>query len=224
MASKAEPRVHLDITLPGLRPRELDRSARRDLAAILKRLGVRATGLDLMIPPDHFADTSHADRAMGAVLSGIELMGDLNTLGALDGRVLCVALPPRPVEGVLATIAAAALEREAVIADQSMPPVQSLPAPIRRGLDCAAVLSAGQDPVALASVGPGAVRLCDWDGVSRVAPGGKGGRLDVRGLAAAVSVSAPTAPIVIETRGMNRPGLEIAGASIAAWRAHRPGN
>ncbi len=224
MASKAEPRIQLDATLAGLRPRELDRSARRDLAAILKRLGVRATGLDLYIPPGHFADTSRADRAMGAVLSGIELMGDLNTLGAMDGRVLCLALPPKPVDGLLATISAAALEREVVIADFSMPPIGDLPPPIRRGLDCAAVLSAGQDPVALAAAGPGAVRLCDWDGVARVAPGGKGGRLDVRGLAAALLVSAPSAPVVIDMRGLSNGGVEAAGIAVQAWKRARPGN
>ena len=69
--------VQLDGTLRGLRPRELDRRARRDLAAMLARRGVRAGGIDLFIPRWHFADAGEADRAVAATLACIELAGDL---------------------------------------------------------------------------------------------------------------------------------------------------
>src|SRR5690606_13026801 len=55
--------VALDASAAGLRPRDLDRSARRDLAALLRRLELAFAGLDLWIPPEHFASPEHADRA-----------------------------------------------------------------------------------------------------------------------------------------------------------------
>ena len=46
--------VQLDATQPGLRPRELDRSARRHLAATLRRPEDSPIGVDLWVPASHF--------------------------------------------------------------------------------------------------------------------------------------------------------------------------
>lgn len=79
--------VQLSAATQGIRPRELDTRARRDLAALLARHGLALSGLDLMIPPEHWADPAQLDRALSATLAAIALAGDL-------GRVpLCTALP-----------------------------------------------------------------------------------------------------------------------------------
>lgn len=79
--------IQLDAALPGLRPRELDRTARRDLAATLRRSGLTLAGIDLLIPPDHFREAEHLDRAAAAALAALELAADL-------GRVpLTLSLP-----------------------------------------------------------------------------------------------------------------------------------
>lgn len=222
MASLGEPRVHLDAMLAGLRPRELDRSARRDLASILKRAGVRATGIDLFLPPSHLAESAHADRAIGAVTGAIELLAELGALGALDAKVLCLALPPMPLAHAVQAIAGAALERGVTIADFSLPPAD-VPASIARGVDCAQVLAAGQDPAALIARGVSAIRLCDWDGAKRV-PVGKG-RLDVRSVVASASIAAATAPVVIDLRGIEGAAQNwerAARAAADAWNEVRP--
>lgn len=224
MASLGEPRVHLDAMLAGLRPRELDRSARRDLASIPKRAGVRATGIDLFLPPSHLAESAHADRAIGAVTGAIELLAELGALGALDAKVLCLALPPMPLAHAVQAIAGAALERGVTIADFSLPPTADVPASIARGVDCAQVLAAGQDPAALIARGVSAIRLCDWDGAKRV-PVGKG-RLDVRSVVASASIAASTAPVVIDLRGIDRSDRQSweAGArgAVEAWNGGAP--
>ena len=49
--------AQLSASQPGLRPRELDQSGRRDLLATLRRREVSASGIDAWIPPEH--DWSH---------------------------------------------------------------------------------------------------------------------------------------------------------------------
>lgn len=211
MSSLGEPRVHLDATFPGLRPRELDRSARRDLASILKRAGVLATGIDLFLPPAHLADASHVDRAVQAILDAVELISDLAALGSIDAGVLCLALPPRPLANAMQAIASAALERSLAIADFSLAAPPDIPASIARGVDCAQAIAAGHDPATLVARGVAAIRLCDWDGSKRV-PIGKG-RLDVQSTVASASVAAPAAPVVVDLRGIDR----ATGQSWEAW-------
>lgn len=84
--------IQLDATLAGIRPRELDRSARRDLAALLRRSGLGLSGLDLFIPPKHFEDAAMLERALGAVAAACELVDELSRL--VDARrVVSVVLP-----------------------------------------------------------------------------------------------------------------------------------
>src|SRR5688572_21716696 len=69
--------VQLDGTMAGLRARELDRSGRRDLAALLRRLELGYSGLDLWVPEAHFVDGAQQDRAVAAVVAGLELSAEL---------------------------------------------------------------------------------------------------------------------------------------------------
>ncbi|MBS0188288.1 MAG: hypothetical protein JSS51_09475 [Planctomycetes bacterium] len=224
MTAVGQPRIQLDAAMAGIRPRELERSARRDLASLLKRSAVAATGLDLFLPPQHLAESAHVDRAVSAITGAIELLSELASLGALETRVLCLSLPPKPLASALAAISSVAQEHGVAIADFSFPPASDLPASISRGIDCALAIAASQDVAALvASSAPGAIRLSDWDGTRRV-PVGKG-RLETRSLVAAASVSAPNVPVVIDLRGID--GLasnpqawqSAASAAVKSWKS-----
>ena len=217
--------VQLDGMLRGLRPRELDRGARRDLAAMLARRGVRAGGIDLFIPRWHFTDAAEADRAVAATLACIELAGDL-------GRVpVCLALPVHELDAeheVTRAIAEAADGRGVALAVHAEDRLVELAAwvdavgvpGVGAGLDPAAVLAAGGDPVAAAhALGErllvprlsDAVRDADdrdatLRGERRAV--GEGG-LDVLGYRVAVSLSGRVRSMVLDLRGLDDP---LAGA------------
>lgn len=72
--------VQLDATLPAIRPRSLDRQARRDLAAFCRRRDLEIAGIDIFIPVRHLGDESRVDAAMAAVLGAIELAADLGSV------------------------------------------------------------------------------------------------------------------------------------------------
>lgn len=75
--------IHLDGTVPGLRPRDLDASARRDLRTMIRRAEIGCSGIDALIPPTHFDDPAFADRAHHAVAAIIDLAADLAGAGVL---------------------------------------------------------------------------------------------------------------------------------------------
>ncbi len=104
--------VQLSAALATMRPRELDRSARRDLLARLRRLELGVSGLDLWIPLEHFAvgteGSGEAERATEAVLEAIELAADLGGVslsiefpGDLNGEIASVIAARADVCGVL---------------------------------------------------------------------------------------------------------------------------
>ena len=69
--------IQLDASLPGLRPRELDTNARRDLLVSARGVGLAIAGVDLFIPRQHLLDTEHVDRAAEALLAGIRFAAEL---------------------------------------------------------------------------------------------------------------------------------------------------
>ena len=69
--------VQLDATMAGLRPRDLDIRARKDLLGLLGRRSLTLAGVDLFIPRRHFMEPENLDRALSAALAGIELAADL---------------------------------------------------------------------------------------------------------------------------------------------------
>lgn len=123
--------MQLDATSPGLRPRELDRSARRDVASLLRRLEVGFAGLDLSIPPAHFAEAAHVDRAVKATCEALTLAADLaaliptpDHLGPVDAtgsRVISLSLPATLAGDVRDTLANHALSCQCTIADFRWP-------------------------------------------------------------------------------------------------------
>lgn len=206
--------VSLNAAAPGLRARDLGRSARRDLASLLRRAGLACCGLDLWIPPEHFAQASTADRAVSAVGDALGLASELAALGAAarDEAPVCIELPLAPAPGVQAALRQHAERAGILLADHAWP-VRERPddAPFAArdvGLDPAAILAAGHDPAATAislASRIASVRLSDCSRLgARVAPGSPGGRLDLAAFGAALAVAGrvPGKWVTVDIRGV----------------------
>ena len=212
--------VTLDGTRPGFRARELDRSARRDLASSLRRAEVGFAGLDLFIPPNDFVDASTQDRAVHAVLSGLELVHDLaEPLASQASRVVSFELPDSVGADVLGTLESAAARAGVQLADHTWPP---------RAVEGAAAIGTGLDPVRIveAEDSPGkaaaragealvAARLGDRNTAGRCPVGEPSGKLDLTAYAASLAtVGLPT--VALDLRGLTDPAAAIRSA-VAAW-------
>lgn len=197
--------VAINAADPELRPRTLDRSARRDLAALLRRSELAMPAVELWIPPEHFASPEHADRAVAALASAAQLAADLAALTDASAVVATRFDEHTPAE-TLAAIDSAAARCGAVIADHRWPATgEGLHPSILIGADTAAMLGAGDDPPAgLAAVFTrlAAVRLGDTarTSQSRVLPGK--GRLDLDACAATLLSLGWTAPVVLDASGI----------------------
>ncbi|MCE7969478.1 MAG: hypothetical protein DYG94_12155 [Leptolyngbya sp. PLA3] len=202
--------VALNAAAPGFRPRELDGSARRDLAGTLSRAEVRVSGVDLWIPPQHFVEAGQVDRAVGAVAAAIELLGDLLRLRVTAGSpVVSLVLPERPAEGVVESLSAAAETSGVLVVDHA----PNAPTETRWGADPATLLMGGSDPAAAVSRRGARVlsaRLSDANAMGRCEVGS--GRLDVLEYAMAVSTAGMRGPVVLDLRGLTevRRGIERA--------------
>jgi sugar phosphate isomerase/epimerase len=190
--------VQLDATMPGLRARELDRSGRRDLAALLRRLELGLSGLDLWIPESHFLDAAHQDRAAAAVVGALELSAELSRLA--DGpAVVSVLLPAKVPATLISTLAREAERMGAVIADHGEGSREG----IARGIDPAAVLAGGGDPASVVSKSPerpATARLSDFSGGVRVALGR--GKLDLLSYGAALATKGFTGFCPVDLRSV----------------------
>lgn len=212
--------VTLDAAAPGLRPRELDRSARRDLAALLRRLELTPAGFDLWIPTSHFTDPAHADRAVAAVAAAIDLASDLVTLCA-GHAVVSLTLPrddlPTATRDTLISHADA---RHATLADHAWPPPETATHDaLAVGLDPATLLLAGDNPAkAAARLGPrlAVARLSDASEVARVEPGSREGRLNDLAYVVALETAKYPRPLVLDTRGLPSPA-ESARRALRWW-------
>ncbi|MFI4881981.1 MAG: hypothetical protein ACIAQU_05285 [Phycisphaerales bacterium JB064] len=208
--------VQLDATHPDVRPRSLDRSARRDLAALLRRHELDLTGLDLWLPPEHLAEGEHIERAADAVVGAIGLIRELSGLLQTQA-VISLTLPETPDADALATIEAAA-EREGVaIANHAWPAAETG----TLGLDPALAIMAGASPAKMATtLGSrlASARLSDAGVAGRVPVDSPSGRLDVAAYAAALAISAANAPVVADCRQIadTRAAAEQA---LKAWNA-----
>lgn len=215
--------IQLDAAAAGIRPRELDRSARRDIAAVLRRGQLVLSGLDLWIPPEHLTDPSRSGRAIEAIAQAVELSSELTRLGAGPAAVVSVVLPPTLSDEAKRGIANHAEQHGARIADHTLPAATTAPqpgSPIGIGLDPAALLLAGQDPAQTAArAGPAlaAARLSDATMVGRAAWGQPGGRLDLTAYLAALAVGGYCRPLVLDLRGLHDQA-RAARDAITNWR------
>ncbi len=217
--------VQVDATAEGVRPRDLDWSGRKDLASLLRRLGLRLSGLDLWVPPVHFVDPTRADRAVGAVTAAVELASELSAslgtggAGEPAGAVLSVTLPEKLAADVWSHLGAVASGRGVRIADHAWPTRATDDGPIGIGFDPAAVIFAGADPaaeVARLKGPPVSARLNDLSSVGRVEPGSREGRLDVLAYAVGLATKGYRGDLVVDLRGLSEPrrvATELVGAS-----------
>lgn len=153
--------VQLDATLSGIRPRELNHRARRDLISLLTRSSVRLGGLDFFIPRRHYLDEAEVDRAVTSTLATIELAADL-------GRApVSISLPVAELsEDIKHALVEAADGRGVTLAvygsleDQGASRGES--AAVNAWVDAVDLpaLGAGLDPVDVIAAGGDAVAVC----------------------------------------------------------------
>lgn len=197
--------IQLDATAAGLRPRELDRSARRDIGSLLRRLGLDFSGLDLWIPRDHFSDQTNQARALNAVDAAVELAVDLRGASS-RAPVVSLNLPASPDPSLRVLLAAGADRQGVLLADHTVrvdePGLSRAEGPLGFGVDPAEVIRAGVDmPRLIARLGDSlrSARLSDWGGTRRIPVGGRG-RLDVLAYSASLSVAGYRRPVVVDLR------------------------
>jgi sugar phosphate isomerase/epimerase len=211
--------VQLSATDPATRPRELDRSARRDLSATLARHELACSGLDFFIPPAHYTDAAHLPRALDALEAAIELGGDL-------GRVpVVVSLPGEVAAEVLAHIGACSARAGVAVLQCAAGAIEKAwsGAGIGCALDCAAALGAGGAPEALvARLGNdlGGLRLVDLTRSGMRAPILEPGesRLDALALRIALELARFERLPVADARQWLEPRAGLS-KTLARWRA-----
>jgi hypothetical protein len=213
--------VQLSATQPGMRPRELDAGDRRGLRGMLSRLGAACGGVDLWIPPSHFADAAHVDRAMSALDGACGLAADL-------GRcVVCASFPMELGAEVWQAIAAAADRHGVRIADFAVRSGDAAsradvpPELVGTGVDPAALIAAGIEPAMhAASLGRrvAAARIVDLLASGMRAPPGEpsGFRLDLAAFAAALALGGAAPPCCADARQWADPRAGLA-ATLARW-------
>lgn len=201
-----------------MRARDLDRSARRDIAAIVRRNGLTFTGLDLWIPDDHFASPQHAARAVEAVTQACGLAGELAKLIDNSGQPsVCITLPTKPSRELVSTLVGAALSAGVRIADYRASISESGEV-LGFGLDPATEILAQREPLTVASASGNVLndaRLTDATARGRMVVGQ--GKLDVRAYHAVLRTVTLLRHVVIDTRDLSMPA-EAAQQAGAEWR------
>jgi len=216
--------VQMSATLAGLRPRDLDRSGRRDLMALLRRLELSPAGLDFLIPPGHYVDPVRADRAAGTVIAAIDLAADL-------GRIpVTIELPPTITQGdsaaghvgVLGAILKHA-ERAGVLV-ATLGDATTNTDGLAVAIDIATVAMRGVAPAAaLAAVRHdlASVRCSGVTGTGARVPFGRNGRVDPLELQVALSIAGYRDAVVLDARGW--PNVIVGlKESAAAWSSAAP--
>lgn len=200
--------VVLDATHPELRPRDLGRSARRDLASAIRRSELAWKGIDVFVPTAHLASCEHSDRALSAVIGAIELAGELAAFNIGEHAVVTFDLPDEPVDGVVREIVSAA-ERAGVLAAC----LRDGHAGLRRAVDLDALAEAGVDAVgAVTSATTAQVR---WGGprVER--------RVDLLAVTGAMAIRTEPCSAVLDLSKSMEPARTI-DAAIVAWSKADP--
>lgn len=211
--------VQLSATQSGLRPRELGRSARRDLLVRMRRLQMHISGIDLWIPPDHYLDSAHVDRAVDAVGATLQLASDL------ERCPVSLELPRSGDDPTLASVIEAISEQALRVGVQ----VANHGAPDTAldhfgiGIDPVAYLSRNEDPAAAVTNSADrlvAARLCDLltSGMRGPIGEGQGARLDVLSYRVALSVCGYDRPVVVDARQWTQPWPGLAQTA-QAWSA-----
>lgn len=239
-------RIQLSATQVGLRPREMDRSARRGLLATLQRREMAPAGLDAWVPARRLTDPAHADRALAALLEAVELAADM-------GRIpVCVNLPREDAESddesddgdsagvlsireLLGVLHDRAAHLGVTLANHRVPregetegwgAARDPDDPRGLGVDPPAWLAADRDPVdavTMAGSALASVRLVDLLTTGMRGPVGdrSEGQLDLTAYRVALSVAGYEGPVVVDARQWVDPWAGLA-QSAEAWRSATP--
>lgn len=217
--------VQLDAILPGIRPRELDTTARRDLLATAKRCGLSITGIDFMISAEHYSDPQHVDRVVQSLAAACSLAGDLGRvpislnlpIARADAALVQAVVDSADAQGVTL-----AIHNEADIDGLTHWLTDHAPPHVGVGLDPAALLIREQDPSLTAQSQSASLR------VARLSDASKGQADGGRQVAGAGSLAlmpyrvsidlAPNrlGPVVLDLRGLMSPVNAMASAK-QAW-------
>ena len=217
--------VQLDATLAGIRPRELDVTARRDLLVTARRSGLTIAGIDFFIPADHYSDPQHLDRAVASAIAACDLASAL-------GRVpVSLNLPMKKVDaslvGMIADSADAqgvslAIHDEADLDGLTRWLKSNAPPHVGVGLDPAALLIRDTDPSLSAQSLSSSLRVARLSDASRgQSDGGRqvlgAGSLSVMPYRVSVDL-APNriGPVVLDVRGLLSP-LEAMKSAKSVW-------
>jgi hypothetical protein len=207
----------LDAARPDCRARDLGRSARRDLAAMLRRTELELAGIDLFIPPEHYTDAAKSERAMQTVEQTAILAAELARLvGGRSRPVISITLPASLPEHDRAALTAVFEQHGAIGADHT-PDAPHPSAWLGAGIDPAACFLAATDPATLAAQ-PGvvALRLSNLNATGRCPVNAEGGRLDLPTYTGAL-LTRHLHWITADTRGCAEPARAVR-AALDAWR------
>jgi len=200
--------ILIDAARPEFRPRELDRSARRGLASLLRRLELTLAGAELWIPPAHYGDPSNAERAVSAATSAIRLIADLAGLVEAD-RTLTLTLPRECADEAVSAIEQAAVRHDVRIADCHRPRrAVTQDSPIGAGIDPSLIDADGQSAI-------DAVITCDTPPLAArwPAPGRRADRApDPQRYASALSIAGFDADVALDLRDAIDPQNEAPDA------------
>ena len=217
--------VQLDATLPGLRPRELDTTARRDLLATATRSGLSIAGLDFFIPAEHYNDPEHTDRAAHAAAQACSLAGDLGRVtvslnlpaGKADAALVQSIIDSASRHGV-----SLALHDEADVDRLQAWLAEHAPPHVGVGLDPAAMLIRDLDPIAAAQSLDSVLCVARLSDASKgQADGGRqvvgAGSLPVMPYRVSIDLAPRrTGPVVLDLRGLATPMSAMQRAK-AVW-------
>ncbi len=208
------------------RPRELDRSARRDLVACMGRLELHCAAVDCFLPVAHFLDPAEVDRATSAAIGAIELAAEIASLEGRKGLGTVVLPLPASEEALFQAtadaIAQASQHHGVRVAQPSADPT-SVRAPFLVAIDPAQVLASGNDPlsITLAAVGKiGAVRIVDLLRSGNRGPIGEPqeAQLDLHAFVSACRAAGFTEDFVVDMRQWTDPRGGLL-ATLERWSA-----
>lgn len=223
--------VQLSVQQPGLRPRDLSASARRDLAASLRRHELVCAGVDALVPAEHWCDSATVDRA-------VEALRECCQLGEALGRVpVTVSFPGADADAArdqrrndaLHAVAAAASTHGVLLADMACSSggtVASLPRPpVGWCADPAAMLASGKAvPTVVAGLAGHlySARIADLLRTGMRGPlGTADGQLDVLSYRMALEMAGLQGLPVVDARQWPDPASGVQ-RTVAAWRAAVP--
>jgi hypothetical protein len=169
---------------------------------MLRRAGLGLSGLDLFIPPAHFSNSAHVDRAIQAVTNAAELLAELAGLLPTQ-RIVSLVMPAD--EQILAALPLEgfAQDRGVHLADHRVRESGTPAEPLGAGVDPASILLASLDPAKIVSrlgKAPLSARLSDANELGRVQVGT--GRLDRLEYAVALHTAGYIASVIVDLRGV----------------------